>query len=129
MKNLLLAALLLVCFAGCGSGVKFGGTVKFDDGAPLISGTVSFVGGDRNQYDGDVKADGSYTLAGATSKDGIPPGKYTVIVSGVRDDNGVSPVPEKYSSVSTSNLTCEVKSGGKFDIVLEKEAKKDATAK
>ncbi len=121
MKNIFYVSLLCLVCVGCGSGIKFGGTVKFDDGSPLQGGTVRF-SGEKNQYDGEVRQDGTYTLVGATPKDGIPVGKYKVSVSGVRDDDGVSPVPEKYSSIDTSGLTCEVMSGGKFDITLEKAA-------
>ncbi|MDR1962269.1 MAG: carboxypeptidase-like regulatory domain-containing protein [Planctomycetaceae bacterium] len=110
---------VLILLTGCGSGLRFGGVVRFEDGTPVQGASVSFID-TKNQYDGQTDAQGKYTLTGATPKDGIPPGHYNVAVSMPADDNGKSVLPEKYASPDTSGLTCDVQSGSTFDIIIEK---------
>jgi hypothetical protein len=112
--------LTVVSAIGCGSGLRFGGMVQFDDGTPVQGAMVSFIDA-KNQYDGLTDAQGRYTLCGATPKDGIPPGQYRVAVSMPNNDDGKSTFPEKYANIETSGLDCDVKSGGTFDITIEKK--------
>ncbi|MDR3199137.1 MAG: carboxypeptidase-like regulatory domain-containing protein [Planctomycetaceae bacterium] len=130
MKNLLfvfstLVLLTSVSLTGCGSGLRFGGTVQFDDGTPVEGALVSFIDAKR-QYDGLTNAQGRYTLTGATPKDGIPPGEYQVAVSMRSNDDEKSTFPEKYASVETSGLTCKVneKENSAFNITIIKSEKK-----
>ncbi|MDR2438947.1 MAG: carboxypeptidase-like regulatory domain-containing protein [Planctomycetaceae bacterium] len=130
MKNLLfvfsiVALLTVVSSTGCGSGLRFGGVVQFDDGTPVQGAIVSFIDV-KKQYDGQTDAQGRYTLHGATLKDGIPPGEYRVAVSMPSNDDGKSTFPEKYASIETSGLTCEVKEkeNTEFNItIMRSEAK------
>ncbi|MDR0609359.1 MAG: carboxypeptidase-like regulatory domain-containing protein [Planctomycetaceae bacterium] len=130
MKNFLfvfsvLVLLTSVSLTGCGSGIRFGGVVQFDDGTPIEGALVSFIDTKR-QYDGLTDAQGQYTLCGATPKDGIPPGEYRVAVSKNSNENEKSTFPEKYASIETSGLTCEVKEKGNsaFNITIIRSEKK-----
>jgi hypothetical protein len=123
MKNLLFTfsvLLIVVSLTGCGSGLRFGGVVQFDDGTLVQGAMVSFIDA-KSQYDGLTDAQGRYTLCGATPKDGIPLGQYRVAVSMPNSDDGKSTFPEKYANIETSGLECEVKSAGTFNITIEKK--------
>ncbi|MDR0336278.1 MAG: carboxypeptidase-like regulatory domain-containing protein [Planctomycetaceae bacterium] len=117
-----LVLLTIVSVTGCGSGVRFGGVVQFEDGTPVQNATVSFID-TKTQYDGQTNAQGKYTLYGATLKEGVPPGQYKVAVSMPNNDDGTTMLPTKYASIETSGLNCNVQSGGTFDIIIEKEKK------
>ncbi|MEZ5944472.1 MAG: carboxypeptidase-like regulatory domain-containing protein [Planctomycetaceae bacterium] len=54
------------------------GTASFSDGAPLSKGVVMF-NGDAGSFSGSIGADGKYTL------EGVLPGTYKVVVTGVMD--------------------------------------------
>ena len=77
-------------------------------------------------------ASGKFSLRAFEEKDGAIPGDYKVQVSktiqvkipGVELDGGEAVrfefgVPEKYTSVATSGLTCKIPEGGTSDIKLE----------
>src|SRR5205085_1279847 len=82
-------AVLLTLAAGCGGkGVPAGGVVKFKDGrdiAPMVGGTVEFESMEdepakRTNARGDIKEDGSFSLATVKYGKGVLPGKYRAIV-------------------------------------------------
>jgi hypothetical protein len=111
---------LLLAAAGCGSGqYPVSGKVTLEDGSPLSKGMVVFErkeGGEPITARGDIQADGSYQLSTHKPGDGVPAGKYRVLV--YPRLNIDSPTPERdrpfdarYSDFSTSGLECEVKPG------------------
>lgn len=128
------AAALLVGLAGCGGGkYPVRGTVTLDDGSPLTKGLVVFErtdGGPAVTARGNVGADGRYELSTDQPGDGVPPGKYKVLVnpldsSDVPDEQKKLPFDIRYTKFQTSGLECEVKAGGTdFPIKLDRPKKK-----
>jgi hypothetical protein len=82
-----LVLLLLVAVGGCGKEggkIPVNGIVKLD-GRPLANASVSFIAetpGCRDAY-GLTNADGVFYLTTAKVGDGVPPGRYKVIVKPV----------------------------------------------
>jgi len=131
----LLASLAL--FAGCGSSnplvYPVTGLVTFND-QPLPTGTVVFVpkaGGPPAQ--GEIGADGRYTLTTFTAGDGALPGAYTVLVSAMQDNGPNAPasalVPDRFAS-EKSGLTGEVREVEQnvIDLALKGKAAAKPTA-
>ena len=113
-----------VVVLGCGGFVAIGGKITFDDGSPVTSGGIVF---ETNNFmaDGQIRADGSYTLSSLKPGDGLPPGKYVVTISSTEtdaDEKAIHFVDPKFSNPATSMLTAEVTKGGKnrFDFTVAK---------
>lgn len=120
--TLILCVLCVLCFAGCGKNIKAIGTVKFDDGTPLTTGTVTFQS--NLLYSGNIASDGTFQLGGTKEGSGLPPGSYKVSVEAY---NGTTPlVAEKYLTAQSSGLTVDVSDNNRnIEIVVERpEAKK-----
>src|SRR5262245_48095191 len=133
MRGFRLALPILVTVAaGCGGGkYPVRGVVTLDDGAPLSRGLVVFErvdGGPPVSARGDVGADGRYELSTDKPGDGVPPGRYKVLVnpldlSDVPDEQKKLPFDRKYLKFETSGLECEVKAGGtEYPIKLTRPA-------
>ena len=114
------AALIALAVAGCGGGLHpVRGTVTLDDGTPVTKGLVVFErvdGGPPVTARGDIKGDGSYELSTNKPGDGVPPGRYKVVLnsmdlSDVPDEQKELPYDTKYLSPRTSDLEFEVKAG------------------
>src|SRR5262245_36789853 len=79
------AALLLLLVAGCSSRLaEVHGTVTLADGSPLTRGQIVFEGeidGAPVSARGEVKPDGSYRMSTYRPGDGVPPGKYRVLIN------------------------------------------------
>jgi hypothetical protein len=116
---------LLVCLlVGCGAGgpktVPVRGTVMYK-GKPVPNGTVTFIPETGHHATGEIRPDGSYTLTTFKPGDGAVPAKYKVVVVAMQDMTGRLPedrtplpppiVPNKYTSVATTDLVFEVKDG------------------
>src|SRR5262245_3718556 len=113
-----------LALAGCGSsGPKTApvrGTVTYK-GKPVPNGTVTFIPDAGHHATGDIRPDGSYTLTTFKPGDGAVPAKYKVIVVAMQDMTGRLPedrtplpppiVPNKYTSIATTDLVAEVKAG------------------
>ncbi|WP_372717075.1 carboxypeptidase regulatory-like domain-containing protein [Novipirellula sp.] len=67
---------------GCGSSSgSYQGTVQFDDGSPVQSGSVEFRSlADGSRYASRIATDGSFSLADQEGRLGCPPGDYEVVV-------------------------------------------------
>jgi hypothetical protein len=108
------------------------GFVKYKN-APVKDAAVSF-----QSLDGKVSANGktdgvgSFTLSTYGQSDGLPTGKYKVVVavSGVKEiEPGVlapepeggfkSPIPAKYANPNTTDILVEVKPGDTGEILIE----------
>jgi hypothetical protein len=125
---------LACCLPGCASGLyPVKGTVTLDDGSPLTRGLVVFErvdGGAAITARGNVAPDGSYELSTGKPGDGVPPGRYKVLVnpldpSDVPDEKKNLPFDVKYMKFETSGLEFEVKAGpNEFPIKLDRPKKK-----
>ncbi len=137
MKNFLIACSLsfFFLFIGCDDKVQFGGRVTYSDGAPVESGFVVF-STSAAQSRGPIEPDGTYKMSTMGNADGIPPGSYTVYLSGTdkrilkeqSDGNvlttDIPQVDRKYTSPETSGLTFTIDGKEKrFDITVERYKK------
>ena len=125
--------LLLLPLAGCGQKLHpVRGTVTLDDGRPLSRGLVIFETqgeGPAVTARGEVKADGGYELSTYRPGDGVPPGRYRVLInpmdpSDVPDEQKKLPFDAKYVRFETSGLEYEVKPGpNEYPIRLDRPRK------
>ena len=145
MKQILCIGTLLfgsLAILGCGEKTEMGmekratqpanGIVTYK-GSPLRDASVSFI-----SLDGKIRSHGqtdgvaSFILSTYGQQDGVPPGKYKVIVAvnlakeiepGVLADEPPggfkSPIPMKYANPSTTDILVEVKESGKNEFVIE----------
>jgi hypothetical protein len=114
-------ALLLLGTAGCGARLHpVRGKVTYPDGKPLTEGTVVFESKDAVRpitARGTVQPDGSYELSTSQPGDGVPAGKYLVLVAPKFDPNGVDgprkppPFDPRFAAFQTSGLEFEVQPG------------------
>jgi hypothetical protein len=114
-------SLLLLGAVGCGPRLyPVRGTVTYPDGKPLTEGTVVFESKDADKpitARGTLQPDGSYELSTSRPGDGVPAGKYQVLVAPKYDPNGVDgprkppPIDPRFSDFKTSGLEFEVRSG------------------
>jgi len=123
-------AISLVLLAGCNSGrCTVTGTVTYEDGTPVESGSVigeATVDGKLVGVQGTIK-NGAFTWGGAKEGDGALPGHYKVIVvpislSEYQLGQGMTPaVDGKFGKYETSGLSFEVKPGkNEFPIKVTK---------
>ena len=127
-------ALLTLSLAGCGGGLyPVNGAVTLDDGTPVTKGLVVFeraAGGEPVTARGQIQADGTYELSTYKPGDGVPPGRYKVLLnsmdlSDVPDEAKNLPYDTKYLSLATSGLEVEVTSWpNDIPIKLDRPAKK-----
>ena len=132
MRRVLSIALLLFSVAGCGGGLHpVQGKVTFEDGTPLTIGMVVFESTDGKTITarGDIQADGTYCLGTKRPGDGVPPGKYRVLIAPREDISAAAPersltFDKRYTDFSTSGLEYEVKVGpNEFPIRLKPPSK------
>lgn len=116
--------LTLICISlliGCGEErvptYPVSGTVTFDDGSPVRTGTVEFASVDQNlTATGRIGDDGSFILGTFTSDDGACAGNHRVIVVQMIINDGTvnhtrdhgQPVDPMYASYGFSPLTATV---------------------
>src|SRR5438105_12106805 len=124
MRRQLRVGLLVCILIGCGGGgprtAIVRGTVTYK-GKPVPNGTVTFVPASGHHATGEIRPDGSYTLTSFRPGDGAVPGTYKVVVVAMQDMTGRLPedrvplpppiVPNKYTSIATTDLIFEVKEG------------------
>lgn len=141
-------ALVTALLTGCGGGSKHprtaavSGKVTFD-GKPLETGSLLFVpvgGGPSAQ--GQINADGTYSLGTFTETDGAVLGQFKVMITAYsipagaavlpenegRGNEGIkSLIPEIYSDLEKSGLTATVtETANTIDFDLVKQAPKKA---
>src|SRR5947209_3370895 len=130
---LAVVAVLALGLSGCGSSkYPVTGTVALDDGTPVTKGLIVFErvdGGPPVTARGNVGPDGRYALSTDKAGDGVPPGRYRVLInplelSDLPDEKKDFPFDVKYLKFDTSGLECLVQSGvNDFPIKLEKRKK------
>ena len=123
------ASLLLLGAAGCGSKlVPVKGKVTYPDGKPLAEGMVVFESkgeGKAVTARGEIQSDGRYQLSTHRPGDGVPPGKYQVLVAPKTDpnavDRGARPLPfdPRFADFRTSKLEFEVTDSGPNDFPIQ----------
>jgi hypothetical protein len=136
LLRLAVVPLAAVVLAGCGETkhpVK--GTVTLDDGTPVTQGVVVFErleGGPAVTARGEIQSDGKYELSTDKPGDGVPTGKYRVLVNprdltDTPDEEKTLPYDTKYLKFQASGLSFEVKPGAnEYAIKLSKPAPKPA---
>ncbi|HTK77536.1 MAG TPA: hypothetical protein VL371_19885 [Gemmataceae bacterium] len=133
LRGGLLVCLLLGCGAAGPKTAIVKGTVTYK-GKPVPNGTVMFIPASGQHATGEIRPDGSYALSSFRPGDGAIPGKYKVVVVAMQDMAGRLPedrnplpppiVPNKYSSIATTDLTAEVKEGeNTIDLPLREDGK------
>jgi hypothetical protein len=127
-----LAVLAIFFIAGCGGGqtAPVDGRVKFKDGSDvsvLANYEVDFQpAGGKTSASGQVAADGTFKLTTFGADDGAIPGQHRVAITPPQSADPDKPpqkskLPAKYSSFDTSELSVEIKPGGRNSIELELE--------
>jgi len=111
------------------------GKVTFNDGGPLTAGEVTFFevpteAGAGNQgmiCKGAVRADGSYTMTNNKQEDGVPEGKYKVVVTPARPPDPANPPPNwppfqsRFSRLNETPLEFTVTRGvNEYPITVER---------
>jgi hypothetical protein len=122
-------ALLLLGLAGCGSGLcPARGRVTYADGKPVTAGMVVFESKEQEPpvtARGEIQSDGSFALGTHRPGDGVPPGKYRVLVAPKFDPNAVDRAPPpppfhpRYSNFKESGLEFEVTAAGPNDFPIQ----------
>jgi hypothetical protein len=120
-------SLLLLFVVGCGSKmVPVHGKVTLPDGKPAAGSQVVFQGGNEKQKftaRGDVGPDGTFHMSTEKPGDGVPPGKYSVLVNPPPMVNAegpyVVPFNNKFTNFTTSGLEFEVKAGAANDFAIQ----------
>jgi hypothetical protein len=104
------------------------------DGRPVPNGTITFIPTSGPTATGEIQSDGSYTLTTSRSGDGAVLGQHKVVIVAMQDMSGRLPeervalpppiIPEKYTSIATSDLRAEVQEGENtfnFDLGMKKK--------
>jgi hypothetical protein len=89
------------------------------NGKPVPNGTITFVSASGQAATGEIRPDGSYELKTFRRGDGAVPGEHKVVIVAMEDTasklpeqrGGTPPpiIPDKYTSVATTDLRAEVK--------------------
>lgn len=117
---------------GCGDGhagrVPVGGTVTVD-GTQLVHGSVTFMPtGSQGKAGGcSIGADGRFQITSVKPNDGLIPGEYKVIISGIEPIDGASQrwhTPKFYSQLDKSELVFDITEANE-DIKIELTWDKD----
>jgi hypothetical protein len=117
--------------SGCSDNVKLRGTVVYPDGEPLTCGTIYF---SKQDYlaRAFIRQDGSYDVGSLSNKDGLPPGKYKVYITGAvkgdADPDSQNALGEKvtlliapkFMSEETTPLEIEVPGENVYNITVER---------
>jgi hypothetical protein len=125
----LFSLLALIAVTGCGGGagdrIPVAGTLKFSDGASVVSEGGSLVFqpvGDGKPGFGEVDPNGNFSVKSRTGEVGIAPGTYKVVVQLWKNyRNQELAVPKAYGDPATTPLEATVDADhDQFDFVIEK---------
>lgn len=131
---------LLILVPGCGKNAPLKGKVTYEDGTPIKVGMVNFTT-ETHLSRGKIQSDGTYVVGTIKDKDGLPPGKYKVYITGAEEsveskqaqrlDSMGQPVQgmaayrqlvgKEYMSADKTPLECEVPAkNNTYDISIKK---------
>ena len=140
MPKLLYTLFVVLLLSGCSGNLKLGGKVSFPDGEPLSGGTIIFSNSERLAR-AFIKPDGTYDVGSLSEKDGLPPGKYKVYITGAvkvaekrkitligeggattegEEDILESLIAEKYTHRDTTPLEIDVPGERVYNITVER---------
>src|SRR5262245_43165782 len=115
-EKLLVAVALALALAGCAAKRLYPveGVVQFEDGSPtreLAGGTVSLESvADLSNAAGEIRADGTFRIQDPLGKEGIPAGRYRVLVLPPEGaDRHNPPVDHRYGRYETSGIEVTVR--------------------
>jgi hypothetical protein len=127
------AALVALALTGCGDRqYPVHGTVALEDGTPVTRGLVvceRFDGGPAVSAQGEIKPDGTFRLGTRKPGDGLPPGRYKVLInpmdlSDLPDDKKDIPFDARYLNFKSSGLELDVKGDTDFPIRLARSPRR-----
>jgi hypothetical protein len=122
-RRVVAAGLLLLGAAGCGRALyPAGGKVTYPDGKPVTEGLVVFESKGQEKAvtaRGEIQSDGRFQLSTHRPGDGVPAGKYSVLVSPKSDPNAVDRRAGPPPFVSKSGLELEVTVAGPNDFAIQ----------
>jgi hypothetical protein len=113
-----LVACLACCLAGCGTPYyPVTGRISLNDGSPLTKGLVIFErieDGPPLTARGEVQPDGRFALSTDQPGDGVPVGRYKVVInpldsSDAPDEQKSLPFDVKLLNIKTSELEFDVR--------------------
>lgn len=123
--------LFLSILVGCGESrvptYPVSGTVVFDDGSPVRTGTIEFSSQDHQlTATGTIRDDGSFVVGTYESDDGACAGRHRVIVMQLIINDGTvkhskdhgQPVDPMYASYNTSPLTASTNAEDRNTLTL-----------
>ena len=119
---------LAITIAGCHSSTgPTAGTVRFEDGSPVKSGSIEFRSLDSDRrYASRIDSDGRFQPEDKESEIGLPPGDYEVVVVQIvltedlaaEDHRHGQTVPRKYADYYTSGLRVSIEPNQQEDIEI-----------
>ncbi|MCA9259900.1 MAG: carboxypeptidase regulatory-like domain-containing protein [Planctomycetales bacterium] len=124
---MLIVTILLSAAVGCGSkeGGVVGGTLKLQDGTPLVKARVTARDPSTGKWGSGVTDDqGAFVLGTETPGEPLPPGTYQLMVKEDRGDwdNPAPPkISDKYSTGSQSGVQFTIDGSGdqQLDLTLD----------
>ncbi|PHR98337.1 MAG: hypothetical protein COA78_26250 [Blastopirellula sp.] len=122
MATLAFSTLMLVGCGDGGSGNSVKGTIKFSDGSPVTSGSVTFESDSFSTF-GGINSDGTVEIG--LLDGGVPDGTYTVIVTSNKDTEGTdvegeSDYGESIPLVAENSTQVTIKGNQDFSVTVEK---------
>ncbi len=130
----LVAATILCTVTGCGGSTgPTQGSVRFEDGSPVTSGSVEFRSlRDEQRYSSRIAPDGSFQPANQDGEIGLPAGSYEMVVVQIVLTEDLAKeahahgntVPRRYADYYTSGLKVEISpdQNGPVEIVIQQES-------
>lgn len=116
-------SIITLVLAGC-SDPRVSGTVTYQDGTPLTTGTV-VLQNEKSQGIGELQKDGSFELYQFKKGDGLKKGIYrgyitqAVVIANV-DSPTVHLIPDKYSDIDRAGIVYDSeKDRGRLEIVID----------
>jgi hypothetical protein len=116
LSVLLIMGIAVLC--GCSKNVSVTGKIVFeDDKSPLTHGIVTFESS-TFMARGGIKSDGSYTMGAETEGNGVPPGKYKVVILAYEKQESTAPSQSPPSGASPPGAKRSSTMGGPAPLIV-----------
>ena len=127
------AAMFFAFATGCGGASRpIDGSVRFEDGSPVTSGSIEFRNvKDKQRFVSRIATDGSFQPTDRNGELGLPPGSYDVVVVQIvltedlalEDHSHGNTVPRRYADYYTSDIKVDIAPGQtqSVEIVIQQE--------